>query len=86
MQEENLLELERSVHQLKGAGHGYGFTGITEIAARAEQRIRAKAALPAVKAEVDELVRLIRSVQGYDPRRETAPPTPDAAASQPTRG
>jgi hypothetical protein len=36
---------------------------------------------------VDELVRLIRSVQGYDPRRETpVPPTPDAAASQSTRG
>jgi CheY-like chemotaxis protein len=86
IQEENLVELERSVHQLKGAGHGYGFTGITEIAARAEQRIRAKADLPAVKAEVDELVRLLRSVQGYDPRRETAAPPPDAAASQPARG
>jgi HPt (histidine-containing phosphotransfer) domain-containing protein len=81
LQEENLVELERAVHQLKGAGHGYGFTGITEIAARAEQRIRAKADLPAVKAEVDELVRLIRSVQGYDPRREAAAPPADTPAS-----
>jgi HPt (histidine-containing phosphotransfer) domain-containing protein len=72
LQEQNLVELERAVHQLKGAGHGYGFTGITEIAARAEQRIRTKADLQAVKTEVDELVRLIRSVQGYDGRRETA--------------
>jgi hypothetical protein len=31
-----------------------------------------------VKAEVDELIRLIRSVQGYDPRREAA-----AAAATP---
>jgi HPt (histidine-containing phosphotransfer) domain-containing protein len=68
--EQNLVELERAVHQLKGAGHGYGFTGITEIAARAEQRIRTKADLTAVKAEVDELIRLIRSVQGYDAQRE----------------
>ena len=72
LQEENLVELERSVHQLKGAGHGYGFTGITEIAARAEQRIRGKADAEAVKAEVEELIRLIRSVQGYDARRESA--------------
>jgi signal transduction histidine kinase/DNA-binding NarL/FixJ family response regulator len=83
LQEQNLVELERAVHQLKGAGHGYGFTGITEIAARAEQRIRAKADLPAVKAEVDELVRLLRSVQGYDPRREAAAPPADTAASHP---
>ena len=79
LQEQNLLELERAVHQLKGAGHGYGFTGITEIAARAEQRIRAKADLAAVKAEVEELIRLIRSVQGYDQRRESQAAIPTAA-------
>jgi CheY-like chemotaxis protein len=81
LDEQNLTELERAVHQLKGAGHGYGFAGITEIAARAEQRIRTKAGPESVKAEVDELVRLIRSVQGYDPAREvaSAPPTPPGA-------
>jgi len=73
LEDQNLIELERAVHQLKGAGHGYGFTGITEIAARAEQRIRAKADLQTIKTEVDELVRLIRSVQGYDPKREASP-------------
>ena len=81
LQEQNLVELERAVHQLKGAGHGYGFAGITEIAARAEQRIRSKADVASVKAEVDELVRLIRSVQGYDPNREVV--TPAAAGSTP---
>jgi CheY-like chemotaxis protein len=80
LHEENLVELERSVHQLKGAGHGYGFTGITEIAARAEQRIRAKADPAMIRAEVDELIRLIRSVQGYDPRREIAAPAVPPAA------
>jgi CheY-like chemotaxis protein/HPt (histidine-containing phosphotransfer) domain-containing protein len=82
LREQNLVELERAVHQLKGAGHGYGFTGITEIAARAEQRIRSKADLQAVKAEVDELIRLIRSVQGYDLARESAasPVSPTSAA------
>jgi HPt (histidine-containing phosphotransfer) domain-containing protein len=83
MQDQNLVELERAVHQLKGAGHGYGYTGITEIAARAEQRIRAKADVAAVKAEVDELIRLIRSVQGYDPRREAAPAAATAVAVAP---
>ena len=84
LQEQNLVELERAVHQLKGAGHGYGFTGITEIAARAEQRIRAKAGIEAIKAEVDELVRLIRSVQGYAPSREAAPPAPAAVSTPPS--
>ena len=82
LREQNLAELERAVHQLKGAGHGYGFTAITEIAARAEQRLRAKSDLAAVREEVDELVRLIRSVQGYDPSREAAA-APAAPAAPP---
>jgi signal transduction histidine kinase/DNA-binding response OmpR family regulator len=80
LQEQNLVELERAVHQLKGAGHGYGFTGITEIASRAEQRIRGRANLDTIRGAVDDLVRLIRTVQGYDPNREASP---TAAAAGP---
>jgi HPt (histidine-containing phosphotransfer) domain-containing protein len=72
MEEQNLVELERAVHQLKGAGHGYGFAAITELAARAEQQIRANAELDDIKAEVDGLLNLIRAVSGYDPAREAA--------------
>ena len=89
LQEQNLVELERAVHQLKGAGHGYGFTGITEIAARAEQRIRGRSDVEAIRGAVDDLIRLIRTVQGYDTTRETSAPPPappgDPAAAPPAK-
>ncbi len=70
MQSENLKELERAVHQLKGAGHGYGFSAITEVAARAEEQIRSSGDMDTVRIEVNGLIDLIRSVQGYDRTRE----------------
>ncbi len=79
LQERNLSELERAVHQLKGAGHGYGFSVLTESAARAEQEIRANSDLDAIRAEVDSLVALMRSVEGYDRSRESRPSTVAAA-------
>jgi CheY-like chemotaxis protein len=72
MQEQNLSELERTVHQLKGAGHGYGFSAITDVAARAEEQIRAAGNLDTIRAEVNGLIDLIRSVQGYDRSKENA--------------
>jgi histidine phosphotransfer protein HptB len=36
MQNGNLAELARQGHQLKGAGGGYGFYGLTEVAADLE--------------------------------------------------
>jgi HPt (histidine-containing phosphotransfer) domain-containing protein len=72
LEAERLEDLRRLTHQLKGAGGGYGFAGITELAARAEQAIKTKAALDRVRAGVDELVSLIRSVEGYEDHREAA--------------
>jgi CheY-like chemotaxis protein len=72
MQEQNLSELERAVHQLKGAGHGYGFSAITDIAARAEEQIRAAGNVDTIRSEVNGLIDLIRSVQGYDRSKENA--------------
>ena len=71
LEEQNLAELERALHQLKGAGHGYGFSAITEVAARAEQHVRAADNLESIRAEVQGLIELIRSVQGYDRTRES---------------
>ena len=45
MQERNLDELKRTVHQLKGAGGGYGFPKITEAAAAAEHKAKEMMAL-----------------------------------------
>jgi HPt (histidine-containing phosphotransfer) domain-containing protein len=79
----DLEQLRRAVHQLKGAGGGYGFPQITEAAAAAEQRIKAKEALESVAAGVESLLGLIRSVQGYDPSRENrcAAQSPGSARS-----
>jgi signal transduction histidine kinase/CheY-like chemotaxis protein/HPt (histidine-containing phosphotransfer) domain-containing protein len=63
-------ELRRMVHQLKGAGTGYGFPQITTTAAHAEAVIRESADLEAVRAAVLELVELARGVQGYDRAKE----------------
>jgi signal transduction histidine kinase/CheY-like chemotaxis protein len=72
LDEENLMELERAVHQLKGAGHGYGFGAITDVAAKAEQHIRAADDIDVIRGEVSGLIDLIRSVQGYDRSKESA--------------
>jgi two-component system, sensor histidine kinase len=69
----NLVELRRTVHQLKGAGGGYGFPQITEFALQAENELKASAdadLTASVQGRVDELVALIRRVSGYDPAAE----------------
>jgi signal transduction histidine kinase/CheY-like chemotaxis protein/HPt (histidine-containing phosphotransfer) domain-containing protein len=68
----DLEGLRQAVHQLKGAGHGYGFTSITELASRAEETIKAARVADAAKADVEALIALIRGVQGYDATREVA--------------
>jgi signal transduction histidine kinase/DNA-binding NarL/FixJ family response regulator/HPt (histidine-containing phosphotransfer) domain-containing protein len=68
----DLEGLRQCVHQLKGAGHGYGFAAITDLASRAEETIKAQGALESVEAEIHALIGLIRKVEGYDATRETA--------------
>jgi HPt (histidine-containing phosphotransfer) domain-containing protein len=72
LRQQDLAELQRAVHQLKGAGHGYGFASITELAGRAEDSIKAEGGLDAVRQEVEALIELIRNVEGYDRSREAA--------------
>jgi signal transduction histidine kinase/DNA-binding NarL/FixJ family response regulator len=70
LEKRELDELRRKVHQLKGAGGGYGFTPITDAAARAEGQLKQHAPLEAVAADVNALLDLIRSVEGYHKLRE----------------
>ncbi|HSV16451.1 MAG TPA: ATP-binding protein, partial [Tepidisphaeraceae bacterium] len=65
-----LDELKRTLHQLKGAGAGFGFPSITQLAAKAEQTVATNQALEQIRSEVDSLVALIRRVDGYNPGRE----------------
>ena len=64
--------LRRAVHQLKGAGGGYGFPQITDAAALAEKRVKANEAIASVAQGVHSLIQLIRSVEGYDKSRENS--------------
>jgi PAS domain S-box-containing protein len=79
----DLEELRRVLHQLKGSGGMYGFPQITDSAAEAERRVKEQEPLQAVQAAVEELVRLVRSVEGYDATREQAPPAPESSDATP---
>ena len=81
--EQDMAELSRRVHQLKGAGGLYGFPQITAAAAEAERRVIESAPLEAVTQSVDELVRLVRSVEGYEAAKEREAP---AATDAPSGG
>jgi len=70
LSEQNLPELRRVVHQIKGAGGGYGFDGITKVAAEAERKLQQNDDLAAIQADLASLTMLIRSVEGYQTSRE----------------
>jgi len=63
--QQNLEQLQRKLHQLKGAGSGYGFPMITKQAAAAESSIKQHEALNVVAEKVQALIALTRSVEGY---------------------
>ncbi len=62
----DLAELQKVVHQLRGAGGGYGFDLITEPASRAEEAIKTTQALEVITAEINSLIEIIRRIDGYD--------------------
>ncbi len=61
--EGNLQELQRLAHQLKGAGGGYGFPQVTEVAACLEQSLREGAPELVIKERTGSLCELLRAVQ-----------------------
>jgi HPt (histidine-containing phosphotransfer) domain-containing protein len=74
LRENDLAALRQAVHQLKGAGGGYGFPQITERAAQAEEQIKAQAPdLATIQSGVQSLIELVRNVDGYDRAREQVP-------------
>ncbi|MFI5314875.1 MAG: Hpt domain-containing protein [Myxococcota bacterium] len=57
-----LRELQTLAHQLKGAGGGYGFPLITELAASLESALKQGADAPVVKDRATALCEMLRSV------------------------
>ena len=53
------------MHNLKGSAGGYGFPSITALAQELEQQLMRDELLDSVIAQVQELVQLVRRVEGY---------------------
>jgi signal transduction histidine kinase/CheY-like chemotaxis protein/HPt (histidine-containing phosphotransfer) domain-containing protein len=70
LDEADLNELQNEVHQLKGAGGGYGFDDITRLAAAAEGAIKSGDGTAGVRPYVDALLVTLRRIDGY---RENGP-------------
>jgi signal transduction histidine kinase/ActR/RegA family two-component response regulator/HPt (histidine-containing phosphotransfer) domain-containing protein len=70
LRQNDLLELRRAAHQMRGAGGGYGYPAISEAAARAERIIDESGPGEQVRSQIESLVRLVRTVAGYDPTME----------------
>ena len=58
---QNFTEAERTAHQLKGAGAGYGFPSISLAASRVETDLRGKSAAQ-VAAEAERIAADVRSL------------------------
>jgi signal transduction histidine kinase/DNA-binding NarL/FixJ family response regulator len=67
IRENDLEKLRHVVHNLKGAGGGYGFSEITRSAADVERLIKSGSALENITAQIDALAELLKRVDGYTP-------------------
>jgi CheY-like chemotaxis protein/HPt (histidine-containing phosphotransfer) domain-containing protein len=70
--EQNFSELRCVMHQMKGAGGGYGFDAITQLAGDAERAMKEKESPEKIEAGTASLIALVRSVEGYQPAGETS--------------
>ena len=66
LEHRDLVELQRVVHDLVGTAGGYGFAVVSSPARKAQQSIRAGAALEPITAEINSLIEVIRRIEGYD--------------------
>ena len=65
LEEGDLELLRQSVHNLKGAGSGYGFKLLSEQSAKAEETLKSEVPLEEIRRQVEELIGLIERVEGY---------------------
>jgi signal transduction histidine kinase/CheY-like chemotaxis protein/HPt (histidine-containing phosphotransfer) domain-containing protein len=82
LEEGDFDSLRHAVHNLKGAGSGYGFPTLSTQSAKAEEALKAERSLDEIRQQVDRLVEIIRSVDGYSRTAEDLPqPATTTAAS-----
>ncbi len=66
LEKRNAPAVRRVVHNLKGSAGGYGFPSITALAQELEQQLMHDQLLDSVVAQVQDLVQLVRRVEGYE--------------------
>jgi PAS domain S-box-containing protein len=72
LQQSDMASLRRTVHQLRGAGGGYGFSPITDSAVSAEGSIDASSAPESIAANIGTLIGVVRRVEGYDEKKHSS--------------
>jgi PAS domain S-box-containing protein len=66
LEQNDMTLLRQVVHQLRGAGGGYGFAPLTQPATSAEGSIDACGSLESIGAEIKSLISVVRRIEGYD--------------------
>jgi len=66
LEQNDLVALRRVVHQLGGAGSGYGFAPLTRPVSSTEGSIDASDSLESIGIEVRSLIGVVRRIEGYD--------------------
>jgi PAS domain S-box-containing protein len=82
LENQDLIALQRVIHDIVGTAGGYGFAPISPPARRAEQAIRAGDALESITAGIASLIAVIRRIEGYDESKASA--TSEKTANLPT--
>jgi signal transduction histidine kinase/HPt (histidine-containing phosphotransfer) domain-containing protein len=74
--DKDCTRLAEIVHRINGAAGVFGFTNLTDSAARIEQEIEDTKSIEAVAAEIQALADMIRHIEGYaEPVSKTTPRT-----------
>jgi signal transduction histidine kinase/FixJ family two-component response regulator len=71
LEEGNVQHLREIVHRLKGSGGLFGFEAITSLAATLEGKLRQNLPLEHISYQVNELIELLRRVEGYQRASES---------------
>jgi CheY-like chemotaxis protein len=82
LSQQNLDQVKRTAHQLRGAGGGYGFAEMTELATHVEQAVKDEQSLENITSQVDQLVQYMRRIDGYRIDAEQSPINTDPSVSR----
>jgi PAS domain S-box-containing protein len=65
----DLAELEKVIHQVRGASDGYGFDSVAGPALSAEEAIKSIQAPQVISQQISALIETLRHIDGYDESR-----------------